>query len=93
MFIKKFAIRFILFGKSRTYVVQDEHSVDAIIQALDRLECDVPGMVDAAGLCLICKAYPEGAALADEGEGPIIDTTRVRLVSVAQTEPEALEAA
>ena len=72
----KYAIRFILFGRSRTYIVQDQHSVDAIIQALDLLECDIPEMVDAPGLCLIAKAYPEGAHLADEGDGPLIDTTR-----------------
>lgn len=73
--LTKYAIRFILFGRSRTYVVQDQHSVDAIIQALDLLECDIPEMADAPGLCLIAKAWPEGAALALEGDGPIINTT------------------
>ena len=29
--LKKYAVRFILLGKSRTYIVQDYHSVDAII--------------------------------------------------------------
>ncbi len=77
----KYAIRFILFGQSRTYIVQDEHSVDALIQALDLLKADIPEMADAAGLCVIVKAYPEGAHLADEGDGPLIDTTRgLRLV-------------
>lgn len=74
--LRKYAVRFILFGQSRTYIVADDHSVDAIIQALDRLEADIPEMADAAGLCLIAKEYPEGAFLADEGEGPLIDTTR-----------------
>lgn len=74
--LKKYAVRFILFGRSRTYIVADEHSVDAIIQALDRLEADIPEMADAPGLCLVAKMYPEGAHLADEGEGVLIDTTR-----------------
>ena len=88
--LKKFAVRFILFGKSRTYIVEDEHSVDAIIQALDRLECDVMGMADAAGLAMIVKAYPEGAHLADEGEGPLIDTTKpLHLVRDTDREPVA----
>jgi hypothetical protein len=89
--LKKYAVRFILFGKSRTYIVADEHSVDAIIQALDLLEADIPEMVDAAGLCLIVKAYPEGAHLADEGDGPLIDTTKapLRLVPDPEREPVA----
>jgi hypothetical protein len=88
--VTKFAIRFILFGKSRTYIVADEHTVDAVIQALDRLEADIPEMADAAGLCLIAKMYPEGAHLADEGEGPLIDTTKaLHLVR----DPEPLPAA
>ena len=33
------------------------------------------------GMAVIAKTYPEGAALALEGDGPIIDTTR-------QPEPE-----
>jgi hypothetical protein len=80
--VKKYAIRFILNGKSRTYIVDDVGSSDAICTALDLLECDVPGIGDVRGLCVIAKAYPEGAYLAGEGEGPIIDTTRqpLRLV-------------
>lgn len=72
----KYAVRFILFGKSRTYIVLDQHTVDAIIQALDLLETDVPEMADAAGISMIAKAWPEGAYLADEGNGPLIDTTK-----------------
>ena len=87
--LKKYAVRFILFGNSRTYIVQDYHSVDAVIQALDLLEADMPEMVDFIGLAMIAKAYPEGAHLADEGDGPLIDTTRQPLRLV---EPE-LEAA
>ena len=89
---RKFAVRFILFGRSRTYIVADEHSVDAIIQALDRLEADIPEMADAAGLCLIAKAYPEGAHLADEGDGPLIDTTKALLHRVPDLEREAVAA-
>lgn len=74
--LKKYAVRFILAGKSRTYIMQDVGSVDAICNALDLLEADVMGITHAAGLCVIAKAYPEGAHLADEGEGPLIDTTR-----------------
>ena len=88
--LNKFAIRFILFGRSRTYIVQDQHSVDAIIQALDLLECDIPEMTDAQGLCLIAKEYPEGAHLADEGDGPLIDTTKaLHLVRDIDREPVA----
>ena len=91
--LKKYAVRFILLGKSRTYIVQDYHSVDAIIQALDLLECDVPAMIDAPGLCLIAKAWPEGAHLADEGEGPVIDTTRGLLALVPALETDAARVA
>lgn len=89
--LRKYAIRFILFGGSRTYIVQDEHTIDAIIHALDRLECDEPEMVDAPGLCLVAKTWPEGAHLALEGDGPVIDTTRPMLRAI-EPEPE-LEAA
>lgn len=86
----KYAIRFILFGQSRTYIVEDQHTVDAIIQALDLLEGDVPEMADAIGLAMIAKAYPEGAHLADEGSGPLIDTTkRAPLQLVADAERAA----
>lgn len=83
----KYAVRFILFGAARTYIVQDDHTIDAIIQALDCLESDIPEMADAPGLCMIAKAWPEGAYLADEGEGPLIDTTRrapLRMVADAE---------
>ncbi len=74
--LKKIAVRFIHNGKSRTYIVNAPTSIDGIIQALDLLECDVPEIVDAIGLAMIAKTYPEGAHLADEGDGPVIDTTR-----------------
>lgn len=75
--LKKHAVRFIYLGKSRTYVLNALGTVDAICTALDLLECDVPGIENTIGLCLIAKAYPEGAHLADEGDGPLIDTTRL----------------
>lgn len=81
----KYAVRFILLGRSRTYVVADAHTIDAIIQALDLLECDIPEMADAPGLAMVAKAWPDGAYLADEGQGVLIDTTRrprVRMVYV-----------
>jgi hypothetical protein len=74
--LKKYAIRFILAGQARTYVLMDLGSVEAICSALDLLECDLPGITQVAGLCVIAKAYPEGAHLAAEGEGPVTDTTR-----------------
>lgn len=77
--LKKYAVRFILNGKSRTYVLNDVGSVDAICTALDKLEADVPGIAMTHGLAVIAKAYPEGASLADEGVGPLIDCTRTPL--------------
>lgn len=73
---KKYAVRFILAGQARTYVMQDLGSVDAISTALDLLECDLPGITQVNGLCVIVKAWPEGEYLAREGEGPVLDTTR-----------------
>ncbi len=74
--LKKYAIRFIHGGRSRTYVLQDVGTVDAICTALDLLELDVPGISMTAGLCVVAKAWPEGAHLAEEGDGPVLDTTR-----------------
>jgi hypothetical protein len=85
--LKKYAIRFILSGRARTYILQDVGSVDAICTALDLIELDVPGISQTTGLCIIAKAWPEGAHLADEGEGPVLDTTRPHLA------PAMLEAA
>ncbi len=85
--LKKHAVRFIYGGKSRTYVLNALGTVDAICTALDLLECDVPGIDNAIGLCLIAKAYPEGAHLACEGDGPLIDTTRVPLRVVESEMP------
>lgn len=82
--LKKHAVRFIHSGKSRTYVVNALGTLDAICAALDLLECDVPEIENAIGLAVISKAYPEGAHLALEGDGPIIDTTRPHLVAVEQ---------
>lgn len=80
--LRKYAVRFIICGQCRTYIVQDYHSIDAVIRALDLLECDLPDMTDFTGLAMIAKAYPEGAHLADEGQGPLIDTTRGTLKMV-----------
>lgn len=77
--LTKFAVRFILLGQSRTYIVMDIGKFDAICTALDLMECDVPEAVNSSGLALIVKAYPEGAHLAAEGDGPIIDTTKQAL--------------
>lgn len=74
--LKKYAVRFILAGQARTYVIEDVGSVDAICTALDLLELDVPRITLASVLSLIVKAWPEGAHLAQEGEGPVMDTTR-----------------
>lgn len=79
--LAKHAVRFIHNGKSRTYIIMDVGTVAAICTALDLLECDVPDIESAIGLAVIAKAWPEGAHLADEGDGPLIDTTReLRLV-------------
>lgn len=74
--LKKYAIRFIHNGSSRTYVLNDLGTADAICSALDMLEGDVPDIQKCIGLAVIAKAWPEGAHLADEGDGPLIDTTR-----------------
>jgi hypothetical protein len=92
--LKKYAIRFILAGQARTYVLQDVGSVDAICTALDLLEIDLPGITQVNGLCVIVKAWAAGGdCLADEGEGPVLDTTRgLYTVATALAEAE-LEAA
>lgn len=71
--LKKYAIRFIVNGSSRTYIVADLGTPDAICQAIDHLEADVPGVMEARGMAIIAKPWPEGAHLAVEGEGPIIN--------------------
>lgn len=81
--MKKCAVRFIHQGNSRTYVVMALGTVDAICSALDLLECDVPAIDNAIGLAVVAKAWPEGAHLACEGDGPIIDTTRLHPAAVA----------
>lgn len=89
--MEKYAVRFILNGKSRTYILNDVGTSDAICTAIDYLEGDVPGIGTARGIAVMVKPYPEGAYLADEGEGPVIDTTRqpLRLVSEHDTVLEA----
>lgn len=77
--IKKHAVRIIHQGASRSYILYALDTVDAICSALDMLECDVPAITGCAGLAIISKPYPEGGHLADEGEGPVIDTTRPAL--------------
>lgn len=74
--LTKYAVRFILNGKSRTYVLDDLGASDAICTAIDLLELDVPDIGACRGIAVIVKPWPEGAHLADEGEGPLIDTTR-----------------
>lgn len=74
--LEKHAVRFIHASQSRTYVLYALGTVDAICSALDMLECDVPGIESAVGLAVIAKVFPEGAHLALEGNGPVIDTTR-----------------
>lgn len=74
--ITKHSVRIIYRGQSRTYVLNALDTVDAICNALDLLECDVPAIGAALGLAIIAKPWPDGAHLADEGCGPLIDTTR-----------------
>ena len=74
--VRKVAVRFIVAGRSRTYVLLASGTCDGICTALDLLEADLPAMSDNAGLAVIAKTYPEGAALALEGDGPFIDLTR-----------------
>lgn len=88
--LNKYAVRFIVGGKSRTYIVEDPHTIDAIIHALDLFECDVPDMVDAIGLGMFAQAYPGGAHLAAEGDGPLIDTTR--RLPLVDSEPDRVAA-
>ncbi len=83
--LKKVAIRFIHQGNSRTYIVEALDTVDAICNALDLLEADVPDITSCIGLAVVAKAWPEGAHLATEGDGPLIDTTR-RLQVVSNAE-------
>lgn len=77
--MQKHAVRFIHNGQSRTYILHDVGTVDAICTALDHLEADVAGITSVIGLAVIAKAWPEGAHLACEGDGPIIDLTRAPL--------------
>lgn len=74
--LNKYAVRFILNGKSRTYLLNDVGTSDAICTGIDFLEADVPDIGACRGISVIVKPYPEGAHLADEGDGPLIDTTR-----------------
>jgi hypothetical protein len=75
--LKKYAVRFILAGQARTYVLQDIGSVDAISTALDLLEIDIPQINLVAGLSVVAKEWTSGGScLADEGIGPVLDTTR-----------------
>lgn len=81
--LKKYAVRFIHGNLSRTYILNDISTLDAICTALDLLETDVPAIGDCLGLAIIAKPWPEGAHLACEGDGPVIDTTRVVAVEPA----------
>jgi hypothetical protein len=84
--LAKHTVRFIHNGKSRTYILMALGTVDAICNALDLLECDVPDIESAIGLAVISKAWPEGAHLAAEGEGPLIDTTREAVARISERE-------
>lgn len=84
--LNKYAVRFILNGKSRTYILNDVGTSDAICTAIDLLECDVPDIGTCRGIAVMVKAYPEGAHLADEGEGPVIDTTREFMARLPERE-------
>lgn len=90
--LKKHAVRFIHQSRSRTYIINALGTVDAICTALDLLECDVPDLESVIGLAVVSKAYPEGAHLACEGEGPVIDTTRAPLRVVESELPERVAA-
>lgn len=78
--LKKTAVRFIHNGHSRTYILMALGTIDAICDALDHLEADVEGIEQCQGLAVISKHFPEGEALAREGDGPIIDLTKLRVV-------------
>lgn len=80
--IKKHAVRIIHQGASRSYILYALDTIDAVCAAMDLLEADVPAITGCAGLTIISKPYPEGAHLAAEGDGPIIDTTRPALRAV-----------
>lgn len=79
--VKKHAVRIIHGGKSRSYILYALDTVDAVCAALDLLECDVPAIGSAMELAIISKPFPEGVALAMEGDGPIIDTTRIPMAT------------
>jgi len=82
--LNKHAVRIIHQGQSRTYILNAIDTVDAICSALDLLECDIPSIGAALGLAIIAKPYPEGAHLALEGDGPIIDATRITAIEQAR---------
>lgn len=84
--VKKHAVRIIYAGKSRSYILYALDTVDAVCAAMDLLECDVPAIGGAAGLAIISKAFPEGAHLAMEGDGPVIDTTRMPVATPGTVE-------
>lgn len=87
--VKKHAVRIIHNGRSRSYILFALDTVDAICAALDLLECDVPDISHCLGLAIISKPYPEGAALAMEGDGPIIDMTRATVATPGNLEQVA----
>lgn len=74
--LKRYAIRIIHNGQSRTYLLDDLDVASAICTALDQLEVDVPAIGSAIGLAVIAKTWPDGAHLAAEGDVPLIDMTR-----------------
>ncbi len=75
--LKKYAVRFIIDGSQvRTYIVDDLGTPDAICTALDLLECDVPNILEARGLAIIAKPWPEGSHLADPSQGVVRDATQ-----------------
>lgn len=84
--VKKHAVRIIHAGKSRSYILYALDTIDAVCAALDLLEGDVPAIGGATGLAIISKAFPEGAHLAMEGDGPVIDTTRIPVATPGTVE-------
>ena len=84
--LTKFAVRFIYHNCSRTYIINDIGKFDAIGTALELLEFDDQQAADSTGLALIVKAWPEGAYLADEGAGVVIDTTRIPVATPGNVE-------
>lgn len=76
--LKKYAVRFIFPSDTRTYIVTDIGTADAICQCIDLIECEAPALLDSSIVSLAIKTWPAGGEfLAAEGNGPLIDTTKI----------------